>query len=263
MRFALVEGESREAVPGLPGACRACGDPMIAKCGQHRVWHWAHRGTRTCDTWWESETQWHRDWKDNFPKDWQESIHRAPNGERHIADVKTAGGVTLEFQHSFLLVAERKTRENFYSKLIWVVDGRRRARDRAQFFSALSNLLLQTPPIISARMDGSALLRDWKGSRVPVYFDFGLSATEDPIRFEEPTLWRLNPTEPSGGAYLSPIPKSHLIERQRNGITFEEPFTQELINFAERYRRHQQSQHHASTRFDWHVVGKRRARRRL
>jgi competence protein CoiA len=127
--------------------------------------HWAHKGTRACDTWWEPETQWHRDWKDQFPQEWQECIHAAPDGEKHIADVKTGSGTTLEFQHSFLPEAERRSREGFYPKLIWVVDGQRRSRDRAQFFASLGPALLQQPLVISARMQDSALLRDWGASR--------------------------------------------------------------------------------------------------
>ena len=99
MKLAVVEGERREAQPGLSAKCLVCGNAMIAKCGQLRYWHWAHRGTRDCDPWWEPETKWHRNWKDQFPKDWQEMIHRAEDGERHVADVKTESGEVLEFHH--------------------------------------------------------------------------------------------------------------------------------------------------------------------
>jgi len=47
--------------------CRRCNGEVIAKCGTHRVAHWAHRGMRDCDTWAEKETDWHRVWKNNFP----------------------------------------------------------------------------------------------------------------------------------------------------------------------------------------------------
>jgi hypothetical protein len=56
----------------------------------------------TCDHWWESETQWHRNWKNEFPESWQEIVHTSENGEKHVADVKTENGIVLEFQHSFL-----------------------------------------------------------------------------------------------------------------------------------------------------------------
>ena len=47
------------------------------------------KGRRFCDPWWENETEWHRAWKDQFPADWQEIVHHAEDGEKHIADVKT------------------------------------------------------------------------------------------------------------------------------------------------------------------------------
>ncbi|WP_315718292.1 MULTISPECIES: competence protein CoiA [unclassified Bradyrhizobium] len=263
MRFALVEGNSREAAPGLSGTCRVCGDATTAKCGQYRIWHWAHKGTRTCDTWWEAETQWHRDWKDNFPKDWQEIIHAAPSGEKHIADVKVGSGVTLEFQHSFLPEEERRAREQFYSKMIWVVDGQRRKRDRAQFFASFGNAIHQQPLVVLARLHDSALLRDWKASRVPVYFDFGDSEPSDLCRFGEPTLWRLNPNSESGAAFLSPVAKSYLIEVYRNGVAFDEPFTETLQIVADLLRKRQQARHGMPSGFDWHLKRKQRTRRGL
>jgi competence protein CoiA len=122
MKFALVNGQRVEAQPHLSGDCPGCGSSMIARCGELRTPHWAHRGTRLlCDPWWENETQWHRVWKDQFPADWQEVVHRAEDGERHIADVKTQNGWVIEFQHSFLKAEERRSRDGFYPKLIWVV----------------------------------------------------------------------------------------------------------------------------------------------
>jgi len=55
-----------------------------------------------CDNWWENETQWHRDWKNHFPVEWQEVVQIAEDGEKHIADVKTSEGWVVEFQHSYL-----------------------------------------------------------------------------------------------------------------------------------------------------------------
>ena len=102
MKFALINGQRQEAKPNLSGECLACGQPMIAKCGEVKIWHWAHKGRCTCDPWWENETEWHRTWKGLFPESWQEVIHQADDGERHIADVKTDRGWVIEFQHSFI-----------------------------------------------------------------------------------------------------------------------------------------------------------------
>jgi competence protein CoiA len=112
-KFAVVDGERREANPGLPGKCLVCGDAMIAKCGLIRVWHWSHLVTRTCDPWWEPETEWHRNWKNQFPKDWQEFVHQSEHGEKYVADVKTKSGMVLEFQYSHLHRDEREQRETF------------------------------------------------------------------------------------------------------------------------------------------------------
>jgi competence protein CoiA len=42
-KFALVDGERREARPGLSGKCDYCEQAMVPKCGRLRVWHWSHR----------------------------------------------------------------------------------------------------------------------------------------------------------------------------------------------------------------------------
>ncbi|MBK8202524.1 MAG: hypothetical protein IPK68_09510 [Bdellovibrionales bacterium] len=102
MKYALVEGKREDAQPGLSGECPGCGRPVVEKCGELKISHWAHIGKRICDPWWENETEWHRTWKGHFPKQWQEFVHRAEDGERHIADVKTDQGYIIEFQHSHI-----------------------------------------------------------------------------------------------------------------------------------------------------------------
>lgn len=69
MKFALINGDKAEATKGAKGVCPSCGSELIAKCGEVKVDHWAHKGNRNCDPWWENETDWHRSWKGNFPKD--------------------------------------------------------------------------------------------------------------------------------------------------------------------------------------------------
>ncbi|WP_287396166.1 competence protein CoiA family protein [Mesorhizobium sp.] len=133
MRFALVDNLRCEASPGLIGCCSGCSKPTIAKCGTQKVWHWAHRGKRNCDPWWEPETPWHRSWKDQFPSGWQEVIRRDEAGEKHIADVSTENGLVIEFQHSHLPSKERAAREAFHRSMVWVVDGTRLKRDHPRF----------------------------------------------------------------------------------------------------------------------------------
>jgi competence protein CoiA len=208
MRFALVNGQLQEAQPDLSGECRSCGEPTVAKCGEMRVWHWAHKGRRHCDPWWESETEWHRIWKDQFPAEWQEVIHPVGDGERHIADVKTSQGWVIEFQHSYIKPEERRSREAFYPKLIWVVDGTRRQRDRVQ----LANALRVGVPIGNwarkAFADDCGLLREWSDSSAPVFFDLG-----------EIVLWWFFAKNRHGSLYVAPYSRDQFIESHRSTAT--------------------------------------------
>ena len=99
MRFALVNGQRHEAQPNLVGKCQNCDRPMVAKCGEVRIWHWAHQGKRFCDPWWENKTEWHRKWQAEFPDAWQEIVHHDETGEKHIADLKTDRGWIIEFSN--------------------------------------------------------------------------------------------------------------------------------------------------------------------
>ena len=61
---------------------------MIANCGNVKIHHWAHKNKQHCDHWWENETKWHRDWKNNFPLEWQEVINISKGDEKNIFKVK-------------------------------------------------------------------------------------------------------------------------------------------------------------------------------
>lgn len=103
---------------------------------------------RIFDHHWESETEWHRKWKDLFPKECQEACHRAESGERHLADVKTAHGQVLEFQHSAISEAERTSREAIYGLMCSVVNGHLLKNDRANFIAALRlGMAVQANPL--------------------------------------------------------------------------------------------------------------------
>lgn len=203
MKFALVNGLKQLPNPQTHGECTCCGTKVISKCGDRKLWHWAHYSKRDCDVWWENETQWHRDWKGNFPADWQEVIHKDKNGEKHIADVKTAQGWVLEFQHSFLKPDERRARNAFYEKLVWVVDGTRRTRDKEQFFKLLNELkpMWLRPHILKVYLDECALLRDWSGSPGSVFFDFG-----------DDILWCLLPVKQNIRGYVVAFLRREFVE---------------------------------------------------
>jgi len=187
---------------------------MISKCGERRIWHWAHRGERHCDHWWEPETEWHRAWKDKFPAEWQEIVHRADNGEKHIADVKTAQGTVIEFQHSYLRPEERRSREAFYKPMIWIVDGLRRKRDKQSFDKTHCHIVRLAPLTLRMPTKHCSLLREWIDCPVPVFFDFGLTQ-EDLASFGTPILWRLSPKSADDIAFVSPVPLEKFIDAVR------------------------------------------------
>ena len=223
MRFALIDGKKTVATKGAKGLCPSCGSELVAKCGGSRINHWAHKGNRFCDPWWENETEWHRAWKEQFPGDWQEVVHRDKNGEKHIADVKTDQGWVLEFQHSYLKPEERRVRDAFYHNLVWVVDGTRRKRDKSQFEKALSEgaLVNAELKILSVFTGGCALLREWAACRAPVFFDFA-----EVNKSEGGTLWWLLPRSTNGEVYVLPFLRADFIKLHRTGSK------QESLDFA-------------------------------
>lgn len=177
MKFALVDNQKVEAQKGLKGICPICQQPVIPKCGQFKMDHWAHKSIENCDKWWENETDWHRKWKNSFPEEWQEVVaFDEITGEKHIADIKTDKGMVIEFQHSHISNDERISRENFYKDMAWVVDGTRLKRDFSRFMESFSNRDIWQKDknsflwIIQNVMD--YLPQEWINSRCPVILDF-------------------------------------------------------------------------------------------
>ena len=124
MQYAIVDNEPQEAFAAGRGHCPVCGAVTIAKCGPRVLPHWAHKGRRHCDRWWERETVWHRQWKSLFPEDCREISHIRKNGTIHLADIKTPTGIIIKVRQATLRDAERRAREAFYTNLLWIIDGR-------------------------------------------------------------------------------------------------------------------------------------------
>jgi hypothetical protein len=208
MKFALINGNKSEATKGSKGFCPICASELVAKCGELKINHWAHKRNRNCDPWWENETDWHRSWKDMFPIDWQEQIHFDKNGEKHIADIKTPNEWVIEFQHSYLNPEERRSRNAFYGKLIWVVDGTRRKRDIEQFSKTLNNAMAVGRGSNVGRVNTKecVLLREWEDSHTPVFFDFG-----------DNRLWWLLDGPSKGVAYVALLPREQFVYLHRVG----------------------------------------------
>ncbi|WP_146002153.1 competence protein CoiA [Cupriavidus pauculus] len=211
MKFSIVNEERREAEPGLAGACPVCAGPMVAKCGEVNTWHWAHKARRACDPWWENEGEWHRAWKNEFPSNWQEVVQIDENGAKHIADVKTDSGWVIELQHSYLNPDERRSRNVFYKKLAWVVDGSRRKTDRKRFNDAWNEglRLPSNSPVRRVRHDACPIVREWVDTTAPVLFDFG----------NDTPLWWLLAKGSNGYAYVAPFSRADFVAIHRNGAT--------------------------------------------
>lgn len=121
MMLALVGGSRVLPRPGLVGTCPGCGEPLIPKCGALRRWHWAHRRA-DCDSWYEPEGPWHREWKTKYPSA-QVEVAFGP----HRADIATAKRV-IELQHSVISPEDIAARESFYATvrpfgMVWLLDG--------------------------------------------------------------------------------------------------------------------------------------------
>lgn len=226
MKIALVNGERREPSKGFIGNCIGCGHEMIPKCGLIKIHHWAHKSDCECDHWWENETEWHRSWKNNFPNINQEIRHKDDvTAEWHIADVKTNYGHILEFQHSFLKDEERQARNKFYGdKLVWIVDGLKRVKDKSQFDLFLTSAIpiKEDSPILKLHpfINECSLINEWSTCNTPVFFDFG----------GELNLWCLFPKSSKGNYYALKYSRQNFIALHKeslNGQTFND-----LIKFV-------------------------------
>jgi len=271
MKFATIDGKDTEATKGARGLCRYCGSELIAKCGEVKVNHWAHKGKRNCDPWWENETEWHRSWKEKFSLDWQEVIQFDDSGEKHIADVKTQTGMVIEFQHSYLNPEERRARNAFYSKLVWVVDGLRRKTDIPQFEKAIkeSTLVSKEPPIRRVRFpEECRLLEEWHNSNALVFFDFQEAKASKQLQ-----LWFLFPKVSNSAAYITPFSRVQFIELL-NKNEFEEivrnailPDCKKLASYEQSLRKVKQklvySRPNRLSGFQRHKPYKKRNRRRF
>jgi competence protein CoiA len=121
--------------------------------------------------------------------------------------VKTDDGWVIEFQHSLIKPEERRSREAFYPKLVWVVDGLRREKDRARFLKTWDegSRVRGNSPVRRVWSAEGALLRDWAGSLAHVFFDLG----------DEQVLWWLSPKSGDWWAYVARVSRAEFIETHR------------------------------------------------
>ena len=266
MKYAIVNDEKIEATKGAKGCCPSCGSELAAHCGDVYANHWKHKGNRNCDTWWENETDWHRSWKNSFPKEWQEIIQTdKKSGEKHIADVKTDSDWVLEFQHSYIKLEERRSRDAFYPKLAWVLDGTRRKRDKSNFLRILDEFsILSDDARFKAILgqDDCKLIKEWHESNALVFLDF-----KDVDEKNQSILWFLFPKIARDEAHLLPLRRDYFIELH-NKNKFDElvkktisPFIKKLIhNEKMKEERAGFMEMERNARMDLLIYGKRRRR---
>jgi len=119
-----TDGRLVEAERGVQAVCPGCRSPVIAKCGDLVVHHWAHEVGDDCDRWSEPESPWHRRWKSYAAPERREVVI----GD-HRADIQRSNGVVVELQHSSISAAEIAEREAHYKRMVWLFDARGLAFD--------------------------------------------------------------------------------------------------------------------------------------
>lgn len=123
MKWAIKNEERILATTKDTAICPLCNEEVIAKCGEIKVWHWAHKNNFDCDNWYEPETEWHLNWKNKFPKEQQEFVIG-----KHIADIRTSNRYIIELQNSSISSKEITKRENYYKRMIWLLNAEKLAK---------------------------------------------------------------------------------------------------------------------------------------
>jgi len=124
MIWAIKNNEKIKATPKDKAKCPICDSEVIAKCGRIKVWHWAHKNNKDCDNWYEPESEWHLKWKDEFPKECQEFTIG-----KHRADIRTKNRWIIELQNSSISSEEIRDREEYYKRMIWLLNGEKIAKN--------------------------------------------------------------------------------------------------------------------------------------
>jgi len=165
MRFA--ERDNSRILPdpiNKQALCPACKAEVISKCGDINIWHWAHKNNEDCDNWGGRETEWHINWKNEFPNNNQEVIVG-----NHRADVKINNTV-IEFQNSFISAEDIRERELFYGKMIWVLN-----------LETLCNRIKLKVKNNYSTFRWKYPKKSWENSERPIYIDIGITPMGDGI----------------------------------------------------------------------------------
>jgi hypothetical protein len=169
-------GERIPPVKHAKALCPGCKQPVLARCGDVNVDHWAHVNGCECDPWHEPETQWHITWKMQFEEHCREVVlppHRADVCATRVRTNREARTV-VELQHSPIEPAEIREREVFYfdqcNHMVWVID----ARDITQNFEFGRPDTLNGGATIRTTFRWKWFRKSWGTVHVaPRYLDFG------------------------------------------------------------------------------------------
>jgi len=162
MLFALDQsGNKIRASKNVEGYCPHCRGLLVAKTGEIIAHHWAHVSSAECDAWSEGETRWHLAWKSRFPNHCVEQ-RVTRGGAWHVADVLLPDGIAIEFQHSSISPIEIQQREDFYQRMIWVLD----VKDAAGRFNF-------KPDGVEMKFKWDQPRRSFDHSNAPVILDLG------------------------------------------------------------------------------------------
>lgn len=201
MQYANNKNKERvEPSPNIEATCPGCGEEVIAKCGTINVWHFAHKSGTDCDSWYEPESEWHRDWKNNFPTVNQEVTIRGEMGY-HRADVLTKTELVIELQASTISIEEILEREQFYGDMIWIV--------KADTFKDRFDIRFNHEKCIWT-FRWKHPRRCWGLAKKPVYLDFG--------EYHLFKIGRIYPSAKCGGWGEAGIYKEDFIEKLKNEI---------------------------------------------
>lgn len=182
MLYALLNNQKIEAKPKLRANCPLCGKEVYSKCGEINIWHWAHLQEKSCDNWYESETAWHKNWKNIFGEEHSEIII-SKDGIKHIADIYTKENIVIELQNSKISKSTIKKRETFYGeRMFWIINGENFKNNfklihEDRFFGVSQGLVHKDSGILIKRdeklFEWKWSHKSWEISKRPIFIDFG------------------------------------------------------------------------------------------
>ena len=222
--------------------CELCDSEVVAMCGNKKIWHFRHKDSDECDSFYEPITDFHLWWQGLLPEEQREvriGKHRADGVLKESSVILTpyeplysglvwnkyqkhrisltvsirdnsANGMVMEVQHSVLDAEQIANREEFYKNMFWIIDA-------SNFdFTRYGYLFYATHPDTRGNngwfRSNKTYFPSWIwGIRKPCYLDTGHSERLIEIVFED-----------DGGCWIRFISKEYLIAfiqgRKRNRI---------------------------------------------